>query len=131
LVEERFHERLERLPEERRQLVLDRAERLIRDGIDEDRALFEALRQEFARERRIYNPEEIASPDVSFDVPHGPDGASRGGRDGRDPLQATQEPTPGPQGLWRRSRRTRGRTTSPSQRPAKRARASAERRRRG
>ncbi|MBI2077935.1 MAG: hypothetical protein HYT80_06130 [Euryarchaeota archaeon] len=108
---DRFHERLELLPEERRRMVLDEAERLIHDGVDEDRALFEALREEFARHR-----------------PPSPTGPAHGSAPGppRRPEDAPDVPGPRPQ-----AGRVRGRITSPAQRPPKRARASWERRRRG
>lgn len=125
----RFQDRLEQLPEGRREHVLDIAERLVERGVDEDRALFEALRHEFRRERTRPDA-EVPSADVSLGKPHGPEGESHGGRDGRDPLQVTQESTPGPQGLGKRRRRLRREKVAAHNRSPKGARSASERRRR-
>ena len=127
----RFRERLEQLPPERRLEVLQAVKGMIQDGVDEDRAFFEALRQAF-HEPWPREPvgEQEGRPEPSRGVAPGPVGVPHSGGDGRDPLPQSQGPAPSPDAVPWPSRRPRRRAITPRLRHPKRARNASERRRR-
>jgi hypothetical protein len=91
---DKFRAQLEGLSDDRRATVLSTAEDLVRNSEQSDeQAVLNALREQTDRPRQK-TEEEIESPDVSLEHPHGPEGASHGGRSGRDPLEYIEDSTP-------------------------------------
>ena len=91
---DKFAHQLRGISDERQGRVLATAEDIVRkSGQSDEQAVLAALREETTR-RAPRTEEEITSPDVSLEHPHGPEGATHGGRDGRDPLQYVEDSTP-------------------------------------
>lgn len=91
---DKFSQQLQGISDERRTRVLATADDLVRNSEQSDeQAVLNALREETDR-RPQRTEEEVTSPDVSLEHPHGPEGGSHGGRSGRDPMQYVEDSTP-------------------------------------
>jgi hypothetical protein len=103
---DKYRTQLEALPEARRDQARQLAERLEREGWEPDAAVLEAMRR-FAHDVPDdvpHHPDALTSPDISIEHPHGPEGASHGGRGGRDPLRFVEDATPTGTNAYSRTR---------------------------